>query len=204
MVPTDEAIITRQMLYSALPVPPTAAAFAMTSSIYPQLTVLFPSAKFRLPSIAIRRVPSSSRFHWIKPGIEKTTTCAPVTSSISRRRASHILPVKRDIRAGRRRGEITLYSSRGPLPAPGWLRLEALAPANFAVAGALPGLVGLQLQPQPDWTFRSRSPACTTASALCPCRPHSTLQGRVSLSWRRSFLPWAGECILSILIRSCN
>src|ERR1700733_7244936 len=33
MVPTDEAIITRQMLYSALPVPAT-TAFAITSSIY--------------------------------------------------------------------------------------------------------------------------------------------------------------------------
>src|SRR5580693_5647585 len=34
MVPTDEAIITRQMLYSAFPVPATRAAFAIVFSIY--------------------------------------------------------------------------------------------------------------------------------------------------------------------------
>src|ERR1700693_2892476 len=39
MVPTEDAIITRQMLYSALPVPAT-AAFAITSSIYVTFLVL--------------------------------------------------------------------------------------------------------------------------------------------------------------------
>src|SRR5580692_10767681 len=34
MVPTDEAIITRQMLYSARFVPATCAAIAITASIY--------------------------------------------------------------------------------------------------------------------------------------------------------------------------
>jgi hypothetical protein len=34
MVPTDEAIITRQMLYSAFLVPGICAAIAITSSLY--------------------------------------------------------------------------------------------------------------------------------------------------------------------------
>ena len=48
MVPTDEAIITRQMLYSALTVPATCAAFAIAFSTYtgiglaPKLDLLQP------------------------------------------------------------------------------------------------------------------------------------------------------------------
>ena len=39
MVPTEDAIITRQMLYSALPVPATCAAFAIVFSVHLQYLV---------------------------------------------------------------------------------------------------------------------------------------------------------------------
>src|SRR5580658_1585471 len=54
MVPTDDAMITRQMLYPGLPVPAT-AAFAMTSSVHSRLPLLNRTLECSL----IRRVDST-------------------------------------------------------------------------------------------------------------------------------------------------
>jgi hypothetical protein len=64
MVPTDDALITLQMLYSALPVPAT-AVFAITSSIHAKFLV--PDMHFDLQSQALHGLENPS------PGLADST-----------------------------------------------------------------------------------------------------------------------------------
>src|SRR5271165_1906659 len=108
MVPTDEAMITRQMLYSALPVPAT-AAFAINSSVYPQYLVLLALQQNR-----VYRQFGSGQYRKLPLPLSKTRhgkndDMRPGSKFDLGWRAAHILAVERDIRAGRSRTEITLY-----------------------------------------------------------------------------------------------
>src|ERR1035438_1164773 len=105
MVPTDEAMITRQMLYSGVLLPATAtAAFAIPPPCYlqyfsptniwicadsgtlPRRPTSPHCCSFRKIALTVNSDPDntvSSRFHWVNPDMEKTTTCGPGLTAIS-------------------------------------------------------------------------------------------------------------------------
>src|SRR5579863_3422056 len=89
MVPTEEAIITRQMLYSAFLLP-TTTAFAIGFSVCVLNSYLestredhYCFCKIALTVNSDPDITVSSRFHCAKPCMENTTTCAPTPKLIS-------------------------------------------------------------------------------------------------------------------------
>src|ERR1700722_14519403 len=86
MVPTDEAMITRQMLYSALPVPTTCAAFAILPPFVCSIPVQNHRYIFCKTALTVKSDPGDtvrSRFHSANPWRAKTTTCVPVLTPTS-------------------------------------------------------------------------------------------------------------------------
>src|ERR1700685_4488676 len=121
MVPTDEAIITRQMLYSARFVPATCAAIAITASIYLQLICPRPAstavtslrwllllqqncANGQCRSGQHREIPLPLG----KAGHGENKGVCSGSQVDLRWSVAHIFPVQRDLRAGGCRSETAL------------------------------------------------------------------------------------------------
>src|SRR5271168_3401494 len=118
MVPTDEAMITRQMLYPGLLVPAT-AAFAITSSIYRSN---LSCTQIRAPDCLRLFLPQTCAHRQLRSG-EHSQLPLPLSKARDRKndhmrpcrqfdfrwRAAHVLAVERDFRARRRGAEIALY-----------------------------------------------------------------------------------------------